>query len=52
MSMAATAKPLVAAGALRADEAAELIARPDRPDFLGCGFAFIGAWGRRPRPLR
>jgi hypothetical protein len=21
--------------------------RLDDPDFLGCGFAFIGAWGRR-----
>ena len=25
-----------------------LEARLDDPDFLGCGFAFIGAWGRRP----
>jgi SAM-dependent methyltransferase len=23
-------------------------ARLSDPDFLGCGFAFIGAWGRRP----
>jgi hypothetical protein len=22
-------------------------ARLDEPDFLACGFAFIGAWGRR-----
>ena len=25
-----------------------LEARVEDPDFLGCGFAFIGAWGRRP----
>jgi len=23
-------------------------AKLDDPAFLGCGFAFIGAWGRRP----
>jgi hypothetical protein len=23
-----------------------------QPDFLGCGFAFIGAWGRRPAEPR
>jgi hypothetical protein len=22
----------------------------DEPDFLACAFAYIGAWGRRPRP--
>lgn len=49
LSTVATAKPLVAAGALTADEAAQLIARLDQPDFLACGFAFIGAWGRRSR---
>jgi SAM-dependent methyltransferase len=29
-------------------EAASLAARLTEPDFLGCGFAFIGAWGQRP----
>ena len=48
LSMEATSKPLVAAKALTADEAAQLVARLDQPDFLACGFAFIGAWGRRP----
>lgn len=48
LSMAATSKPLVAAGALTAEEAAQLVARVDQPDFLACGFAFIGAWGSRP----
>jgi hypothetical protein len=47
LSMAATAKPLIAAGIVAPDDAAELVARLDKPDFLACGFAFIGAWGRR-----
>jgi 2-polyprenyl-3-methyl-5-hydroxy-6-metoxy-1,4-benzoquinol methylase len=47
LSMAATAQPLVASGVLTAEEAAKLVTRLDGPDFLGCGFAFIGAWGRR-----
>jgi hypothetical protein len=33
---------------MTAAEEARLDARLDDPDFLGCGFAFIGAWGRRP----
>ena len=49
LSAAATSKARVAAGALTAGEAAQLIARLDQPHFLACGFAFIGAWGRRPR---
>lgn len=48
LSVAATAQPLISAGALTAAEAARLTARVDEPDFMGCGFAFIGAWGRRP----
>jgi 2-polyprenyl-3-methyl-5-hydroxy-6-metoxy-1,4-benzoquinol methylase len=34
------------AGVMTAAEAARLAARPTDPDFLGCGFAFIGVWGR------
>jgi hypothetical protein len=33
---------------MTAAEEARLEGRLDDPDFLGCGFAFIGAWGRRP----
>ena len=47
LSMAATAEPVVAAGVLSAEEAAKLVTRLDEPDFLACGFVFIGAWGRR-----
>jgi len=49
LSLAATAKALVAAGGLTADEVAQLVARFDQPDFLVCGFVYIGAWGRRSR---
>jgi len=38
---------LIEAGVLTADEATELVARLDSSDFLACGFAHIGAWGRR-----
>jgi SAM-dependent methyltransferase len=48
LSLAALAKPLVVSGALTAEEAAKATTRVDEPDFLGCGFAFISAWGRRP----
>jgi SAM-dependent methyltransferase len=48
LSMMALAEPLVASGVLTAEEAARAIARVDEPDFLGCGFAFISVWGRRP----
>jgi hypothetical protein len=50
LSLERTSAPLVAAGVLTAAEAAETVARVDRPDFLACGFAYIGAWGRRPAP--
>ena len=50
LSMAALAGPMISAGVMTADEAARLAGRPADPDFLGCGFAFIGAWGRRPGP--
>jgi hypothetical protein len=36
------------AGVVTAKQMAELQARVTEPDFLGCGFAHIGAWGRRP----
>jgi hypothetical protein len=57
--MAARAKAVVAAGVLTAEEVSKLVTRLDEPDFLGCGFVFIGAWGAsnhrsvrlaRPRP--
>jgi hypothetical protein len=48
LSMAAIGPPTVAAGALTPGEAAALVDRPNEPDFLGCGFAHIGVWGRRP----
>lgn len=48
LSIAAMTEPLVAAGVVTAAEAAGRVARLSEPDFLGCGFAYIGAWGRRP----
>jgi hypothetical protein len=50
MSMATLAEPMTSAGVMTADEAARLAARPGEPDFLGCGFAHIGVWGRRTAP--
>jgi SAM-dependent methyltransferase len=47
LSVAAISEPLISAGVLTAAEAARLAARLDEPDFMACGFAFIGAWGRR-----
>jgi hypothetical protein len=47
LSIAATSEPLIPAGVVTAAEAARLTARLDEPDFMACGFAFIGAWGRR-----
>jgi len=48
LSIAAAAGPLIASGVLTAAQEARLEARVDEPDFLGCGFAYIAAWGRRP----
>lgn len=48
LSMSAMQQRSVEAGILTRDEASALSARPTRPDFLACGFAYIGAWGRRP----
>jgi hypothetical protein len=47
LSMTATAQPLISAGVVTAADAARLTARLGEPDFLACGFAFIGAWSRR-----
>jgi trans-aconitate methyltransferase len=48
LSFAAMADRLVSSGVITAAEEARLEARIDEPDFLGCGFVFIGAWGHRP----
>ncbi|MGN6793197.1 MAG: class I SAM-dependent methyltransferase [Streptosporangiaceae bacterium] len=50
LSMAALAEPMVSAGVMTAFDAVRLAARPLEPDFLGCGFAFIGVWGRNIPP--
>jgi hypothetical protein len=47
LSMAAASEPLISSGVRTAAEAARLTARLGEPDFMACGFAFIGAWGRR-----
>jgi hypothetical protein len=48
LSMAATAEALISAGVMTPAEAARLTGRPMEPDFLACGFTYIGAWGHRP----
>ena len=48
--MAALAEPMTSAGVMTVGEAARLAARPGDPDFLGCGFAHIGVWGRHAGP--
>ena len=40
--------PAVDAGALTPEQATALVDRPTDPDFLACGFAHIGVWGRLP----
>jgi trans-aconitate methyltransferase len=47
LSIAAMSQSLISAGLLTAAEADRLTARLAEPDFIGCGFAHIGAWGRR-----
>ena len=47
LSIQALCQSLISAGLLTAAEAARLTARLAQPDFTGCGFAHIGAWGRR-----
>jgi len=49
LSMAAIGRPAVEAGALTPEQATALVDRPTNPDFLSCGFAHVGVWGRRPR---
>jgi trans-aconitate methyltransferase len=48
LSMTAIGPPAIEAGALSPEQATALADRPTRPDFLACGFAHIGVWGRRP----
>ena len=48
LSLAAIAPAAVAAGVLTGEQAAAQIELLSRPDFLGCGFAHIGVWGRLP----
>lgn len=48
LSMAAIGPPAIESGALTAEQAAALVDRPTRPDFLACGFVHMGVWGRRP----
>jgi SAM-dependent methyltransferase len=47
LSIAVMSQSLISSGMLTAAETARLNARLDEPDFMGCGFAHIGAWGRR-----
>jgi hypothetical protein len=48
LSAKAIAPAAVAAGALTEEQAAALQNRPAEPDFLACGFVYVGAWGRKP----
>jgi trans-aconitate methyltransferase len=48
LSMAAIGPPAVRAGALTPEQATNHHDRLTQPDFLGCGFVYIGVWGRRP----
>ena len=47
LRQAAMAEQLIAAGVMTTKKMVELHARINEPDFLGCGFAHIGAWGRQ-----
>jgi SAM-dependent methyltransferase len=47
LSMAALGPPAVEAGALTPVQAAAHVERVTQPDFLSCGFVYIGVWGRR-----
>jgi hypothetical protein len=46
LSMAAIGPAAVHAGAQTPEQAAALVKRPTEDDFLACGFAYIGVWGR------
>jgi SAM-dependent methyltransferase len=48
LSMAAIGSPAIDADALTPEKATALVDRPTNPDFLACGFAHIGVWGRLP----
>jgi SAM-dependent methyltransferase len=48
LSLRRIAEPLVAAGLMTPAEAMGIVERVEQPDFLACGFAWIGVWGRRP----
>jgi SAM-dependent methyltransferase len=50
LSMAAIGPPAIKAGAVTPEQAAAMHDRPTQPDFLGCGFVYIGVWGRRSNP--
>jgi hypothetical protein len=52
LSIGAQAQHVISSGVITADEAARLLARPAEPDFLACGFAHIGVWGRNRPPTR
>jgi SAM-dependent methyltransferase len=48
LSLAALQQRCINAGIMTEAEARAMIDRPVQPDFLACGFAHIGVWGRRP----
>jgi 2-polyprenyl-3-methyl-5-hydroxy-6-metoxy-1,4-benzoquinol methylase len=48
LSLVAIESSALAAGAFTPEQAAALRERPTQPDFLGCGFVWVGVWGRRP----
>jgi hypothetical protein len=47
LSFAAIGPRAVRAGALTPEQARAVAEKVTRPDFLGCGFVYIGIWGRR-----
>jgi SAM-dependent methyltransferase len=48
LSLIAIEPSALAADAFTTEQAAALRNRPTQPDFLGCGFVWLGVWGRRP----
>jgi SAM-dependent methyltransferase len=44
----ATAEARIASGSVTREEVELMLERLSEPDFLACGFVYIGAWGRRP----
>ncbi|HZC73173.1 MAG TPA: methyltransferase domain-containing protein [Jatrophihabitans sp.] len=48
LSLAALERSSVDGGIMTDTDARALTNRPAQPDFLACGFAYIGVWGRRP----